>query len=99
MKKWLSILMSASLLLYPFAGFAQDYGPQTSKDQQTPPVAQTLVREGDFAIKLAAELKLGNPANEAAAEDMLARAGVSPMNGWISDYPITPQIIGQIGDS
>ena len=99
MKKWLSILLSASLLLYPFAGFAQDYGPQTSQRQQAPPVAQTLVREGDFAIKLAVELNLGNPPNEAAAEDMLARAGVSPLNGWISDHPMTPEIIGQLGDS
>jgi hypothetical protein len=99
MKKWLSIMLTTSLLLYPFAGFAQDYGPQTAQRQQAPPVAQTLVREGDFAIKLANKLDLGNPANEAAAEDMLARAGVSPLNGWISDYPITPEIVGQIGDS
>lgn len=99
MKKWLSILTAASLLLYPFAGFSQDYRPQTSQRQQAPPVAQTLVREGDFAIKLAAELDLGNPPNEAAAEDMLARAGVSPLNGWISDYPMTPEVIGQLGDS
>ncbi len=99
MKKWLSIMLTAGLLLYPFAGFTQDYGQQTSQKQEAPPVAQPLVREGDFAIKLAIELKLGNPADEAAAEDMLARAGVSPLNGWISDYPITPQIIGQIGDS
>ena len=99
MKQWLSILTAAGLLLYPFAGFAQDYGPQTSQRQQVPPVAQTLVREGDFAIKLAAELDLGNPPNEAAAEDLLARAGVSPLNGWISDYPMTPEIIGQLGDS
>ena len=91
--------MTASLLLYPFAGFAQDYGPQTSQKQQAPPVAQTLVREGDFAIKLAVELNLGNPENEAAAEDILARSGISPLNGWISDYPITPEIVGQIGDS
>jgi hypothetical protein len=99
MKQWLSILLSAGLLLYPFAGFAQDYGPQTSQKQEAPPVAQTLVREGDFAIKLAAELDLGNPANEVAAEDMLAKAGVSPLNGWLSDYPMTPEIIGQLGDS
>src|SRR5512143_3228135 len=99
MKKWLSILLAAGLLLYPFAGFAQDYGPPTAQKQQAPPVAQTLVREGDFAIKLAAELKLGNPENEAAAEDMLAKAGISPLNGWISDYPVTPEIVGQLGDS
>lgn len=91
--------MTASLLLYPFAGFAQDYGPQTSQKQQAPPVAQSLVREGDFAIKLAVQLNLGNAANEAEAEDILARAGVSPLNGWLSDYPITPEIVGQIGDS
>ena len=90
MKKRLSVVLTAGLLLYPFAGFAQDYGQQTSQRQQAPPVAQTLVREGDFAIKLAAELDLGKPENEAAAEDILARAGVSPLNGWISDYPMTP---------
>jgi hypothetical protein len=99
MKKWLSVVLSAGLLLYPFAGFAQDYGPPTPQKQQAPPVAQTLVREGDFAVRLAAELKLGNPENEAAAEDMLAKAGVSPLNGWISDYPVTPEIVGQLGDS
>ncbi len=92
MKKWLSIL-SAGLLFYPFAAFTQDYGPQS------PPVAQKLVREGDFAIRLAAELDLGTPANEAIAEDTLAKAGVAPANGWISDYPVTPEILGQLNDS
>src|SRR5208337_3787364 len=99
MKKWLAVVFAAGLLLYPFAGIAQDYGPQTSQGQQVPPVAQVLVREGDFAIGLAAELNLGNPANEAEAEDMLVRAGVSPLNGWIPDYPMTPEIIGQVADS
>ena len=99
MKKLISVLLTAGLLLYPFASFGQDYGSQTSQKQQAPPVAQALVREGDFAVKLAAELDLGNPENEAAAEDMLAKAGVAPLNGWISDYPMTPEIIGQLGDS
>jgi hypothetical protein len=58
-----------------------------------------LVREGDFAIKLAAELGLGNPTDEASAEDVLATAGVLPSNGWISDYPITPEIVGQLQES
>jgi hypothetical protein len=99
MKKWLSILLAAGLILYPFATFAEDYGSQPSQTQQVPPVAQTLVREGDFAVKLAAELDLGTPTDEAVAEDMLAKAGVAPLNGWISDYPMTPEIVGQLHDS
>ncbi len=99
MKKWLSILLAAGLLLYPFATFGIDYGSQTSQTQQAPPVAQTLVREGDFAVDLATELDLGNTENEAVAEDRLAKAGVAPSNGWISDYPVTPEIIAQLKDS
>jgi hypothetical protein len=99
MKKLLSIILTASLLLYPFATFAADYGSQPSQTQQVPPVAQALVREGYFAVKLAAMLNLGSPTNEAEAEDMLAKAGVAPLNGWISDYPMTPEIVGQLQDS
>ncbi len=99
MKKWLSILTAAGLLLSPVATFGTDYGSQASQTQQAPPVAQTLVREGDFAIELAAELDLGKPENEAVAEDTLAKAGVAPANGWISDYPVTPEIIAQLKDS
>ena len=99
MRTWLSIILAVGLLLYPFATFAEDYGSQTSQTQQVPPVAQTLVREGDFAIKLAATLDLGNPTDEAVAVDMLANAGVAPLNGWIPDYPMTPQILGQLQSS
>jgi hypothetical protein len=99
MRKWLSIILAASLLLYPFATFADDYGSQPSQTQQGPPVAQPLVREGDFAVKLAATLDLGNTTDEAVAEDLLAKAGVAPVNGWLSDYPMTPQIVGQLRDS
>jgi len=99
MKKALSILMTASLLLYPFATFAADYGSQPSQTQGVPPVAQALVREGYFSVKLAAILEIGSPTNEAEAEDMLAKAGIAPLNGWISDYPMTPEIVGQLQDS
>jgi hypothetical protein len=99
MKKWLTILVAASLLLYPFTTDAADYGSQASQIQQVPPVAQTLVREGDFAVKLASELGLGNPSDEAVAEELLAKAGVAPLNGWISDYPMTPVIVGQLQDA
>jgi hypothetical protein len=87
------------LLLFPFTAWGEDYGSQTSQTQQAPPVAQPLVREGDFAIRLAAQLDLGNPADEASAEDILASAGVVPANGWLSDYPVTPQILGQLQES
>jgi hypothetical protein len=87
------------LLLFSLAASAADYGSQPSHEQQVPPVAQTLVREGDFAIKLATELDLGNPSDEATAEDMLTAAGVVPANGWLSDYPMTPDIIGQLKDA
>jgi hypothetical protein len=33
------------------------------------------------------------------AEDMLIAAGVAPRNGWISDYPITPVVMGELQDS
>ncbi len=99
MSKLLSILLAAGLLLYPFATYAADYGSQPSQNQQVPPVAQTLVREGDFAIKLAPELGLGSSSEETEAIDILTRAGVMPLNGWIPDYPMTPEIIGQLSDS
>jgi hypothetical protein len=63
---------------------------------QAPSIAQTLIREGDFAIKLADALKIGQAQNEAEAESMLASAGIAPKNGWIADYPVTPDIIGEL---
>ena len=58
MKRVLSLLVAGGLLLIPFAGLGQ-------AQQAAPPVAQTLVREGDFAIKLAEALKLGQAQGEA----------------------------------
>jgi hypothetical protein len=63
---------------------------------QPPPIAQTLIREGDFAIKLAEALKIGRAKNEAEAENMLASVGIAPKNGWIADYPTTPDVIGEL---
>ncbi len=95
MKRLLTIIAAAGLLLLPAVAFAQ-----TKTDgAEPPPISQTLVREGDFALDLAAALKLGEPATEAEAEDMLAAAGVSPKNGWIADYPITPDIMVELQDS
>lgn len=66
---------------------------------QTPPVAAPLVREGTFAMKLAEALNVGHPSSEAEAESMLGAVGVAPSNGWMADYPVTPDIIGELRDS
>jgi len=69
---------------------------QGEAGKQAPSIAQTLIREGDFAFKLAEVLKIGQAKGEAEAESMLATVGVAPKNGWIADYPMTPIIIGQV---
>jgi len=106
--KLLFILFTiAGLLLLPMAGFStMSYSSAAlgSAEQNTtpvnpPPVAQSLVREGSFAVKLAEALHIGAPQNEAAAESTLASIGIAPKNGWIADYPVTPQVIDQLQNS
>ena len=58
-----------------------------------PPVAAALVRLGNFALSLVTALGSGQPASEAAAESMLGGIGIAPRNGWIADYPVTPDIM------
>ena len=90
MRRVVSIIVATGLLLIPFAGLGQ------AQQAAPPPVAQTLVREGEFALKLADRLKMGSPGSEAEAESALASAGIAPRNGWIADYPITPDIAGEL---
>ena len=60
------------------------------------PVSQPLIREGTFALRLADALEVGRPANEAEAENTLSAVGIAPRNGWIGDYPLTPDIVGEL---
>ena len=60
------------------------------------PISQPLIREGTLAVKLAGDLKLGITEDEAEAEDLLSSAGIVPRNGWIADYPVTPDIVGEL---
>ncbi len=83
--------MAITLLSMPFTIYAQ-----ADQKQTAPSISQTLIPEGDFALKLAPALKLGTPSNEAQAEDMLTSAGIAPKNGWIADYPLTPNIVGEL---
>ena len=87
------VLAVAGLLLLPGVGY-----PQLDQESvaAAPPVAQPLVREGTFAKSLVEALNLGPAQNEAEAESLLASAGIAPKNGWIADYPVTPDVLGEL---
>jgi len=84
--------MSMQLLLLP-AGVVADANQMYAG---APSIAQQLVREGDFALKLGLALQVGTPQDEVEAENQLTEVGVMPKNGWIADYPVTPDIIDEI---
>jgi hypothetical protein len=92
MKKLIAIVTAFGLLMMPFVVYSQS--EQTTADP--PAVGQTLVPEGDFAMKLVVSLKMGTTETEAQAEDMLSSVGIAPRNGWIADYPVTPDIVGEL---
>lgn len=89
-------LMAASAIFFLSCIPVISYAQPKQNMQKAPPVSSGLVREGDFAIKLVEVLRLGTVRNEAEAESMLASAGIAPKNGWIADYPLTPDIIGEV---
>ena len=95
MKRTLVIFLAVSLVLAAFAASANATG-STSK---RPPIEQPLVREGEFAIELSTALNLNSSHDEAAAENSLASINIAPRNGWISDYPMTPDIIAEVRES
>jgi hypothetical protein len=93
-KRMLVIALAvAALLLLPAAGY-----PQANQETvaAAPPVAQPLVREGSFAMILVKALNIGTAQNEADAESQLASVGIAPKNGWIADYPVTPDVLGDL---
>ncbi|MBC7961647.1 MAG: hypothetical protein H7Y05_01740 [Steroidobacteraceae bacterium] len=91
----LAIIASLFLLLSPIIGHAQ----AEETGVAPPPIEQELVREGSFALRLAPALSLEASEDEAEAESRLADAGIMPTNGWIADYPVTPDIIAELHKS
>ncbi|HXE97138.1 MAG TPA: hypothetical protein VN642_12065 [Dongiaceae bacterium] len=83
------------LLLPPGILLAQADLPKSSP----PPIGQPMVREGDFALKLMSELGIGTTDDEIEAETRLGDLGITPRNGWIADYPVTPDIMGELHKS
>jgi hypothetical protein len=91
-KKSYGALLGLTTLLIPVMIDAQPVRAQASP----PPIAAPLVREGAFAVKLQVGLAVGMTDDEVEAENRLADVGISPRNGWIADYPVTPDIIGEL---
>ena len=95
MKRVLVLFAAAVLVLATYAASAN----AQSSASKRPPIGQPLVSEGEFAVELATALNLASSHDEAAAEDALASINIAPRNGWISDYPMTPDIIAEVRDS
>ena len=89
------MIIFIGLIFVPLAAHAQSQQVAT----KAPPIQQPLVREGDFAVELVKQLDLGTTDNEVEAEDILSSIGIAPRNGWIADYPVTPDIMGEIQQS
>jgi len=104
--KWRFILVFSGLLaamcLLSTLSHGQDEGesqlppPAIQSDTSSPPVAQTLVPEGVFAMQLAEALKLASVPDEAKAEELLSSLGIEPKNGWLAEYPVTPDVLGDV---
>jgi hypothetical protein len=91
--KRIGLVLAILLLLMPTVNRAET--EQAKQEQGKPasaPIAPKLVREGDFAVRLHTALGLGSAADEVAAESRLGEIGITPRNGWIADYPMTPDV-------
>lgn len=91
----LLLAVAVSLLLIPLAYQVQS----AQKTVKAPPVDPVLVRQGDFALSLVEILELGTSYSEAQAQEMLSEIGIEPVGGWISDFPMTPGIIGELKEA
>jgi hypothetical protein len=70
---------------------------QTEQAKPTPPpVSQPLVSEGVLAVKLVSALGVGSTDDEVEAETNLGDLDILPRNGWIADYPVTPDIVAEV---
>ena len=91
MKTLFVTLMIMVLVLAPAMAIAQNYSAGANA-----PIAQPLVREGSLAVRMIEALQLGTTTSEVEAENLLLGAGIAPRNGWISDYPVTPDIVSEL---
>jgi hypothetical protein len=88
-------ISSLLLVLLPVMAVA---APEQAKSAP-PPISQPLVTEGTLAVQLASALGVSSTSEEVAAESTLGDIGIAPRNGWIADYPVTPDIVAEVQQS
>jgi hypothetical protein len=91
MKTLFLMMIIMVFVLVPVMAMAQNYAAGGNA-----PLAQPLVREGTMAVRMVEVLKLGASSDEVEAENILLGVGIAPLNGWISDYPVTPDIVSEL---
>jgi hypothetical protein len=84
--------LAALMLVMPSIAMAQ----MAENGSGLPPIEQQLVRGGDLAVMLVFALGVGVEEDEAEAQSRLAEIGIAPEGGWIADYPVTPDIAGEL---
>lgn len=88
-----ALMMAVSGLTLPGGPAFLGAQPPSQLPATTPPIDAVFVRQGDFAAALSSILGLTDGRNELQAEDALVSLGIVPRNGWISDDPLTPDVI------
>jgi len=91
-----AVMILVVFTMVPLAVNAQCEQP---KNEEAPPISQPLLREGSVAVNMVKALNLGTTTEEIEAENILGEAGIAPRNGWIADYPVTPDIVGELRES
>jgi hypothetical protein len=97
MKSLALTLIIVAAFMVPVVATAQTY--QSGGAPPTAPISQPLVREGTIAVKMVEVFKLGATTDEVEAENLLVSAGIAPRNGWIADYPVTPDIANELREA
>lgn len=92
----LIIALIAGTLLFPTMAAAQNE-PLAYAEEQT--MAPSVVRQGDFALRLVTALNLPASEDEAAAARALTALGIQPAGGWVADQPMTPRIVAELRDA
>ncbi len=95
-RQWFKIIIVFVLPLFLLSAPAMVFAQAGQAKTGAPPVEQPLVSEGDFSVKLAAALSVATTDDEVVAESRLGELGIAPRNGWIADYPVTPDIIVEL---